>query len=258
MTGKKFSTPPSDAYLSTGEVARLCSVTPDTVLKWIRAGRIPAERTPGGHHRVHRDALRAFVGRGGTELRGPEETSDALLFCWEFSAASGRDPDECKACMLFLSRAHRCYDVSGFPGTAHHRAIFCEGHCAQCDYYRSTNGQKPHVLVVTDQVGLKTALERGTRDFDFDLRTTDCEYRCSMLIERFRPDYVVIDCSLGRERSYEFARFIYEDPRIPLVRIVLAGEREGLPLECDKMIFARSRKHLTPALLSDLVRGFRP
>ena len=37
---------------TTGQAARLCSVTPDTVLKWIKAGRIEAQRTAGGHYRI--------------------------------------------------------------------------------------------------------------------------------------------------------------------------------------------------------------
>ena len=32
-------------FLTTGQAAELCSVTPDTVLKWIRSGRLAAART---------------------------------------------------------------------------------------------------------------------------------------------------------------------------------------------------------------------
>jgi len=51
--------------LSTGDVARVCGVTRDGVAHWIRAGKLPAFRTPGGHFRVRDEDLRAFLRRSG-------------------------------------------------------------------------------------------------------------------------------------------------------------------------------------------------
>lgn len=45
---------------STHDVARICSVTPMTVIRWIEDGRLPASRTAGGHRRVQRSDLDAF------------------------------------------------------------------------------------------------------------------------------------------------------------------------------------------------------
>jgi excisionase family DNA binding protein len=42
-------------YITTGEAAALFGVEPDTVLRWIKSGYIPASRTPGGHYRIHRN-----------------------------------------------------------------------------------------------------------------------------------------------------------------------------------------------------------
>ena len=47
--------------LSTGAAARLCSVNPDTVLKWIKKGRLPATRTVGGHYRIEEQDLAALI-----------------------------------------------------------------------------------------------------------------------------------------------------------------------------------------------------
>lgn len=48
-------------YLTTQEVARYCQVSSVTVGKWIDAGHLRGHRTPGGHRRVARDDLVAFM-----------------------------------------------------------------------------------------------------------------------------------------------------------------------------------------------------
>lgn len=39
-------------FLSTSEVAARMGVTSDSVVKWIRKGKLKAITTPGGHHRI--------------------------------------------------------------------------------------------------------------------------------------------------------------------------------------------------------------
>ena len=39
-------------YLTLDEAADRLGVTPETLSRWIRAGRFPACRTPGGHYRI--------------------------------------------------------------------------------------------------------------------------------------------------------------------------------------------------------------
>ena len=56
----------SSLLLTTGKAARLCSVKPDTVLKWIKKGVLPATRTIGGHYRVEeQDLLRVLSQEDG-------------------------------------------------------------------------------------------------------------------------------------------------------------------------------------------------
>ncbi len=54
-------TMPEDRPLSTGDVGRLLHVTPVAVLRWIRAGKLPAYRVPGGHFRIARAEFRKFL-----------------------------------------------------------------------------------------------------------------------------------------------------------------------------------------------------
>lgn len=50
-------------FLTTSEVARYCAVTNDGVLKWIKAGKLKAFSTPGGHYRVALEDFRTFLER---------------------------------------------------------------------------------------------------------------------------------------------------------------------------------------------------
>jgi DNA-binding NtrC family response regulator len=136
--------------------------------------------------------------------------------------------------------------------------LFCKGTCDQCEYYLIVKDQRPNVLVVTDRKGLGRTIEKETAHAEFNLQVVDCEYKCSMFIENFRPDYVVIDCSLGLERSRQMSKLLYEDPRLPFVRIVLAGGTGKLARECDKMVFATISKRLTASMLLDIVEGDSP
>ncbi|MBI4971688.1 MAG: response regulator [Candidatus Omnitrophica bacterium] len=46
-----------DEFFTTFEVAKLCYVSPGTVIRWIREGKLPAAVTAGGHRRVRWEDL---------------------------------------------------------------------------------------------------------------------------------------------------------------------------------------------------------
>jgi len=48
-------------YLTTGEAAKACGVTLNTIKNWIRNGQITAIQTPGAHWRIPRAAFMEFV-----------------------------------------------------------------------------------------------------------------------------------------------------------------------------------------------------
>jgi excisionase family DNA binding protein len=52
---------PRAVYFTSHAVAKLLRVSPSTVLSWIDRGLVSAHRTPGGHRRVRRDDLIAFL-----------------------------------------------------------------------------------------------------------------------------------------------------------------------------------------------------
>lgn len=47
--------------LRPGEAARMCGVTPHTLIRWERLGLLVAVRTAGGHRRWCRDQIEALI-----------------------------------------------------------------------------------------------------------------------------------------------------------------------------------------------------
>ncbi|MGH2819000.1 MAG: helix-turn-helix domain-containing protein [Actinomycetota bacterium] len=48
----------SEAYITTGEVARILRVSPKTVARWAKEGKLPHLVTLGGHRRFPERAIR--------------------------------------------------------------------------------------------------------------------------------------------------------------------------------------------------------
>jgi excisionase family DNA binding protein len=59
------------SVFTTFETAKLCHVSPLSIINWVNAGRLPAFRTPGGHRRIRRDDLIRFMRDSGIPL--PDE-----------------------------------------------------------------------------------------------------------------------------------------------------------------------------------------
>src|SRR6266480_102406 len=53
--------PKAKTIYTTHEVSRLLQVNPRSVINWIEQKLLPSYRTPGGHRRIRRDDLIAFL-----------------------------------------------------------------------------------------------------------------------------------------------------------------------------------------------------
>ncbi len=79
------------AILTTWEAGRYCGVSPYTVRNWIRAGRLPAYTTPGGHRRIRRQDLDSFLLSHGMPLPSDfkEGNRRVLLLLSDGAAVAG-------------------------------------------------------------------------------------------------------------------------------------------------------------------------
>ncbi|UCE67240.1 MAG: helix-turn-helix domain-containing protein [Candidatus Zixiibacteriota bacterium] len=239
-------------FVSTGKAAELCSVTPDTVLKWIKSGKLAANRTPGGHYRIHRETLLEIIESGSLHAH-IDTIKQPFQFCWEYYERNGGYEYECHECIVYRSRALRCYEMIQLPSESGHAKLHCHGACYDCEYYRVVKGQQLNVLLIAGQEDLKKEIESNASKADYNLQIAESEYRCSMIVENFRPDYVIIDCSIGKKECGNFTRHLYEDPRLPYVKIILVGDSHDIPSECNGLIFAVMKEPFTLFKLENLI-----
>jgi excisionase family DNA binding protein len=55
-------------FLTRSEVSRILGVSPNTVTRWAREGRLPCRVTLGGHHRFDRAAVEEIARRLSREV----------------------------------------------------------------------------------------------------------------------------------------------------------------------------------------------
>ncbi|MCL4403087.1 MAG: helix-turn-helix domain-containing protein, partial [Acidobacteria bacterium] len=151
----------SASMLTTGKAAHLCSVQPDTVLKWIKKGRLPATRTAGGHYRVAERDLLLFLSQHGANGTGREENAALCarpMGCWEYM--NHGPGGECEECVVHRVHAAYCFRLVNLVKGAGHAKRFCSGPCQECPYYRRVHCLPTNVLVITADEGLIHELAR--------------------------------------------------------------------------------------------------
>jgi excisionase family DNA binding protein len=234
---------------STGDAARLCSVSPDTVLKWIKKGRLAATRTAGGHYRIEKHDLAALIlPQAISDVLGPEPLASdhRPLRCWEYLNRPGAVRDECRKCVVYQIRAAWCFRVATSLGCElGQKQSFCATSCEDCAYYRRASGLATNVLVITSDNELVDDL--GVANDTLALRFARNAYEASALIGTFHAAFVVVDQDLIANSQPDLLDCLIADPRLPGVRIIL-GVSKGRS--------ARIRTPLENAVVSALEKPF--
>lgn len=223
-------TPPHH-LLTTGEAAAALSVTPDTVLKWIKSGKLPAQRTAGGHHRIEAAEVER-LSKTGPPAR-EEEESPAPLRCWEYFSKDGVVREQCLECVAYLVRAAHCFHFEKVEPAQPGWKLLCSASCAECPYYQRTHGLPARVLAITADAALAESL--NTMELDGVLvRTASDAYTASAEIGGFHPSIVLLDAALPPELLSTLREQIMADRRIPWVTLRVIGTgTEGGPQGVD-------------------------
>lgn len=246
-------------WLTTGGVAKLCSVRPDTVQKWIRKGRIPAQRTAGGHYRVALPDVEPFL-TGLTSPRWyrapPDQCRPQPLRCWEYLSDNGTPREECTKCVVYRVRAAWCFEVLGTGVENSHSRQFCRNQdsCQDCLYYRRVRGAAVRVLVVTADHALVERLG-ACGQAGIELTFAANSYQTSRMIGEARPDLVILDEELCECSEPNLLKELVHESRVPGLKIALCGAHRELhtsPRE-EQAILARLQKPFDSAAIAALL-----
>lgn len=236
-------------YYTTSQAARLLAVSPDTVLRWVRQGKISSYNTPGGHSRIPREAVEQMLHSPQQPVSRTEPPVLPYHYCWEFYGDKGEIKPACRECVVYRSRARRCYEMRDIPEQFGHLKLHCHSDCNACDYYEKVRGQGTSVLLVTRNRHLRYSMLSEARKADIIVRGASDEYECATILDEFRPDYIVLDGTFGRKRTQDICRHLSSDKRIPFTKIILTS-REDFNKDCfEGRIFCWIEKPFTFAQL---------
>lgn len=243
-------------YLTTTQAARLLSVSPDTVLKWVKAGKVKSYRTLGGHFRIPASELDGLAAtKTPVESRPADPQSPVHQYCWEYLAEGNEIKAECRDCVTFRSRARRCYELRDLPGGLGCLNLMCDTDCADCEYYKLVHGQGLNILILSENGQIISGLDRLDKSEGYRIRFCASEYEAAVKIQSFRPDYVVIDCAFGMKRTAIICDSLFSDIRIPVARIILSSKTRRIEDYCDKEVFGWIKKPFTAEQLRECIRG---
>lgn len=233
--------------LSTGDAAARLAVTPDTILKWIKKGKIPAQKTPGGHHRIDVSVIDRLL---STECPlNLEPGSDwQPVRCWEYFSLDGAIRAECRQCAAYRVRAALCFELSRLEPSIAVQKAFCATTCEDCPYYRNVRGLPARVLAITGDAALARSIESMKLDGAILCVANDV-YTASAEIGEFRPSVVLLDSSLPSDIYLTLKESIGKDRRVPWVRLVSIGGEPAQGGSPDLVVSRASLKEQLPMFL---------
>jgi excisionase family DNA binding protein len=210
-------------YISTGKAARIFSVTPDTVLKWIKKGRLAAARTAGGHYRISRQSIDGLLAEGASpaEEAHPEDSGEAMP-CWEFHAENGAVKKECLSCIVFEVRGTRCYKVGKALKNNGGGATCCPTDCEECSYYKMRRQWPVNVLVFGGNGEIESTRVDVSDVSRIRLKHMHGDSDSPIFGNSFHPEYIVIVCGRETAESEKLFKRLSADPGINGTEFMLA------------------------------------
>jgi AmiR/NasT family two-component response regulator len=131
----------------------------------------------------------------------------------------------------------------------------CDTECEDCEYFRQVSGQRLNILVLSRGRNLITDIDRVDHLRECQIEFVEREYEAAVVIQQFRPDYIVVDCALGKRRTSTICRSLFNDIRLPVARIILSSRSKTIGDFCDKEVFGWIQKPFTVQQLIDCIGG---
>lgn len=128
--------------LTTGQAARYCLVSTDTMANWIKAKELPAQRTVGGQFRILVADLRRFMVQRQMSTALLDGELNCRPYCWECRQGGGEDaggPDApCRECPVYRTKALNCFELRAMIS----ERSWAHASCRNCAYFLSWADQQ--------------------------------------------------------------------------------------------------------------------
>ena len=128
--------------LTTGQAARYCLVSPDSIVTWIKAANLPAQRTIGGKFRIFVDDLRRFMVDNDMSTALLDAELDCRPYCWECDYRAHRESDvpgaPCSECPVYRTKALNCYELRAIST----KPSWARADCQECAYFLKWANQR--------------------------------------------------------------------------------------------------------------------
>lgn len=233
-------------WLTTGQAAQLCAVTPATVLSWIRKGRLEGARTAGGHYRIKRENLEHLLVEEGVGFEADhqaERTSTKPLRCWEYLSDGDTMREECGTCVAYRTRTSWCFLIAGKESGSSQIGHACPNSCGECVYYRRVLALPTRVLVISTDEWLIEHLNSHEKS-NLKLRFARSAYEASAVAQSFPPAFAVIDGLSFPLADSDLIENLAHDPRLPGLKIIVA-----LPADTDERPLFRKNGRNAPHVI---------
>jgi len=239
-TGHRMGFRSGTERLTTGEAAELCGVATDTVLRWVKSGRLRAEKTAGGHYRIPASEIAPLIGTPtGRTVTRQQATP---LHCWEYLCPEGSVRSECRECIVYRSRTALCFQLAECGADIGHAKRNCRTSCEECVYYRRVSGLPANVLVITPDPASMAELSASEK---LRVRFARSAYEASAIIQDFQPGFAIVDSGLEVSEEAELINCLVNDLRLPGLRVILA-------------VRSRARRKAVPCFKEGIVVGVLP
>jgi excisionase family DNA binding protein len=121
-------------YLTTSEASQFLQVTRFTVLNWIKQGKLQAITTLGGHQRIPKEVLTSFIQKTQSlnQVETKSKEKEPVICCWESKEIKLSGEHNCARCLVFKSKANRCFlSIRSFGPMK----VECKSDCLNCEYF---------------------------------------------------------------------------------------------------------------------------
>ena len=225
--------PHSTQVFTTGEVAKICGVTSQTVINWFDSGTIKGFRLFGsrGDRRVPKEHLLKFMKENKIDLTPlrplPSQIPLPKRHCWEYFRQTNESHQEgCEGCLINEAQVRQCYLLRHEVG---HKGVHCNVRCEDCTYYalaQMVAQAEGWLVVFSRDEGLAGRFEDQLSDQErlVHILEVRSRYELGATVAKYPIKFIVLDTREANNRINELISQLRHDFTGPIIAIKKDGD----------------------------------